>query len=251
MNLRPFFSYYGSAWRRAPLYPRPRTGDVIVEPFAGSAGYATRYPDRRVILNDSNPVICGIWRYLIRTPAAEILALPDVPEGATTADLPFPCQEARDLAGFWLDKGEVRPRRSQTRWMRIYADREAEFWGPYTRAMLARQVEAIRHWEVREGSYETLGDVWHMGATWFVDPPYQVRGGRYVHSNAGIDYEALAGWCRELADAPHRAVIVCEQEGAEWLPFSPLATVRSRSGYSREVWWGDGPMQCDIFREMQ
>lgn len=244
MRLRPFFSYYGSAWRRAPLYPGP--GAVIVEPFAGSAGYATRYPSRRVILNDSNPVICGVWRYLIRTPAAEILALPDVPAGATTYDLPFPCQEARDLAGFWLDRGRIRPCRSQTRWMRTYADRASEFWSSCARAMLARQVEAIRHWEVREGSYLDLDDLRGERATWFVDPPYQVRGGRYVHSNAGIDYEALAAWCRELADAPHRAVIVCEQEGAKWLPFGPLATVRSRAGYSREVWWGDGPQQLSL-----
>ena len=248
MSLRPFFSYYGSAWRRAPLYPSP--GAVIIEPFAGAAGYATRYPSRRVILNDSNPEICGVWRYLIRTPAPEILALPDVPAGATTYDLPFPCPEARDLAGWWLDKAEVRPRRSPTRWMREYSHRKSEFWGAEVRAMLARQVAAIRHWEVREGSYEGLGDLWSLDATWFVDPPYEKAGTRYAHGSAGIDYAALALWCRDLAAAPCRSVIVCEQEGAAWLPLGPLGVVKSRRGHSREVWWGDGPRQCDIFEEV-
>lgn len=239
MSLRPFFSYYGSAWRRSLLYPRP--GRAIIEPFAGAAGYATRYPDRAVTLCDLNPVIVGIWRYLIRTSAAEILALPDVPLGASTYDLPFPCSEARDLAGFWLDKGEVRPRRRATRWMREYGHRANEFWGPTVRAMLARQVEEIRHWTVREGSYESLGDLWGQEATWFIDPPYQARGHRYACGSDRIDYEAMGAWCRELASAPHRRVIVCEQEGAQWLPFCALASVRSRVGYSAEVWWEGRP----------
>ena len=41
-RLRPFFCYYGGKWRAAPKYPPPEH-DTIVEPFAGAAGYATRY----------------------------------------------------------------------------------------------------------------------------------------------------------------------------------------------------------------
>ena len=47
-----------------------------MEPFAGSAAYACRYADRRVILCDADPVICAIWEYLINVSASEVLALP-------------------------------------------------------------------------------------------------------------------------------------------------------------------------------
>jgi site-specific DNA-adenine methylase len=54
VNLRPFFSYYGGKHRSVATYPAPLYPDVI-EVFAGSAGYATRYADRRVVLVDNNP----------------------------------------------------------------------------------------------------------------------------------------------------------------------------------------------------
>ena len=62
--MRPFFTYYGGKYRAAPLYPSP-THANLVEPFAGSAGYALRYYDRQVLLVDADPVIAGLWRYLI------------------------------------------------------------------------------------------------------------------------------------------------------------------------------------------
>ena len=47
--MRSFFAYYGSKYIRAPLYPRPRY-DIIIEPFAGSACYATRRHNRRKVI---------------------------------------------------------------------------------------------------------------------------------------------------------------------------------------------------------
>jgi hypothetical protein len=64
-----------------------------VEPFAGAAGYSTRYPDRNVILVDRDPVITGVWRYLIQVSEREILSLPDVHAGEDVCDLGLP-QEA-------------------------------------------------------------------------------------------------------------------------------------------------------------
>jgi site-specific DNA-adenine methylase len=75
--LRPFFSYYGSKWSLGRHYPAPSHG-TIVEPFAGSAGYALFHSDRRVLLVDSDPVVAGLWQYLIRASAAEIRSLPAV-----------------------------------------------------------------------------------------------------------------------------------------------------------------------------
>ena len=48
--LPPFFSYVGGKRGLIECYPRPKH-DVIIEPFAGSAGYACRWgAGRRVIL---------------------------------------------------------------------------------------------------------------------------------------------------------------------------------------------------------
>src|SRR4051812_30797872 len=89
IRMRPFFGFYGGKWRDAPKhYPAPSHG-VIVEPFAGSAGYSVRYADRRVILGEKDPVIYAVWDYLIHVPAREILAIPNLEEGQTVADLPI------------------------------------------------------------------------------------------------------------------------------------------------------------------
>jgi site-specific DNA-adenine methylase len=76
--LRPFFPYYGSKWNIARHYPAPLPG-LVIEPFAGGAGYATFYDCKRVHLIDADPIIAGLWAYLIATPSAEIMALPEMP----------------------------------------------------------------------------------------------------------------------------------------------------------------------------
>ncbi len=237
--LRPFFPYYGSKWRAFDLYPAP--GPVIVEPFAGSAGYATRYPDRRVLLIDSDPVIAGLWAYLIRATPAELLRIPDVPAGATVFDVAWPCEEARWLAGFWLTPGVFHPALKASSWA-INNPGAGRFWGAAVRERLAAQVPAIRHWEIRNCSYADAPDV---EATWFVDPPYQVHGRKYRHSSKRIDYANLGAWCA----ARRGCVTVCEQEGATWLPFQPLGDIRAstRGGVgrvSREVVWRGGASHC-------
>lgn len=75
--------YYGSKASLADKY-LPPVHDVIVEPFAGSAGYASMYADHKVILIDRNPVVAGIWRYLIAATPDQIMALPDVTDRVDT-----------------------------------------------------------------------------------------------------------------------------------------------------------------------
>lgn len=216
--MRPFFLYFGGKWRIAPRYPKPRF-QTIIEPFAGAAGYATRYPDRNVILVDAYPVIAGIWRYLIRTPAAEIRALPLVD---SVDDLPASTpQEARWLIGFWMNQGTVSPCRTKSAWIR---SQPSLGWGPSIRERIARQVDQIRHWQVIEGPYY---DAPPMHATWFVDPPYQVQG---VHYRAAVpDFYELGDWCYSLRGQ----VMVCENVGADWLPFEPFLDARVAPGSHR------------------
>lgn len=87
-NLHPFFSFFGSKWRLAPSYPRPEAS-TIIEPFAGSAGYSLRYPAHRVKLFDIDPVVVGVWKYLIAVSERELLRLPDVRRGELLDDSIF------------------------------------------------------------------------------------------------------------------------------------------------------------------
>ena len=248
-RLRPFWRYYGGKWAAARWYPGPRY-DTIIEPFAGAAGYSCHYPDRRVILVDKSPVICGIWRWLISVDPAEVLAIPDIPEGGTVDDLPC-CQEARWLAGFWCGQGLASPRPRPTRWVRephpgMWRS-DSLGWCARNREKIARQVQRIRHWQVIEGDYRAAPDI---EATWHVDPPYQVGGRRYPNRLAAEDYAALGDWCRMLRGQ----VMVCEQEGADWLPFVPMAEIKATCGKqkgkrttSREVVWPGEGTQVRLF----
>ena len=230
-KLRPFFGFYGGKWRNAvKLYPEP-DHKVLVEPFAGSAGYALRYPYRKVVLCDLDPVIAGVWNYLIKVSPKEILSIGDVPHDGSVADLGL-CQEAAWLVGFWMNRGTSRPRPKPSKWMRD-GIRPGSFWGERVRNTIASQVDSIRHWEIHNLSYKECPVT--GPATWFIDPPYQKAGRHYTCDSAGIDFAHLGDWCQRREGQ----VIVCENEGATWLPFNLLADVKTTRANRRsiEVMW--------------
>jgi hypothetical protein len=238
--LRPFFTFYGGKWRAAPHYPKPKY-DTIIEPFAGSAGYSLRYPDRDVTLIERDPVIAATWRYLLRVTPEEILALPDLEPGSTVDDLAV-TQEQRWLVGWWLNKGVAAPCKTPSKWMRdvqtgMYGSKtDKYFWGALVRERIASQVDRIRHWKMIEGSmFDVAPDI---EATWFIDPPYAAAGKHYRFGSQGIDFAALGDWCRSRRGQ----VIVCENVGADWLPFEPWRDIKaseSKTGgkVSREAIW--------------
>lgn len=234
-DLRPFFTYFGGKWRVARHYPEPQH-DVLVEPFAGAAGYSLRHPHKRVLLNDLDPVVAGTWDYLIRAPESEILALP-LYDGtwSTVDDLDLP-QEARWLIGWWLNKGTVQPSKSPSKWVREAGGNTGEnYWGAGVRARIARQQASIRHWQVSSTSYADLPD---LDATWFVDPPYAEAGKSYRFGSKQIDFAHLGEWCRGRSGQ----VMVAENHGADWLPFRPFRDIKAthgsgRTGVSKEVIW--------------
>lgn len=236
MMVRPFFSFYGGKWRDAKRYPEPQL-DTIVEPFAGSAGYALRYADRRVLLYDVDPVIVGVWDYLISVSEQELLGLPDLPEGGTVDDLDVP-EEARWLIGFWLNRGKAQPARSPSSWMRSGV-RPGSFWGERVRQRLASQLKAIRHWRVFHGDYTSARN---RRATWFIDPTYMVKGSYYRYTVD--DFDALAAWCQQRMGQ----VIVCEQVGAPWLPFEPLHSARATRNGTRSPEAIDDAPSCVKWR---
>ena len=105
-----------------------------------------------MILCDADPIICGIWEYLIRATEREILELPlDITD---VRGMPL-CQEAKWLIGFWLNKGNVSPCNIPGKWMRDGL-RPNSFWGMAIRDRIAKQVSQIRHWKVKLGSYAEI-----------------------------------------------------------------------------------------------
>ena len=244
MRLRPFFRYFGGKWRAADTYPPPRHG-TIVEPFAGAAGYAMRYPDRQVILVDRYHVIAAVWRWLIGASADDVRAIPLV-ENANELPEWVP-QGARWLVGFSMNVS-ARPTNilSSGRRMLREQGRHFEGWSPALRERVACQVDRIRHWRVIEGDYSEAPDV---EATWFIDPPYQIAGRHYTHGSDAIDYQALGDWCR----GRRGQVLVCEAQGADWLPFRPHALLKASNmnattaGVSAEALWSNEAPPVDLF----
>ncbi len=230
-SLKPFFTYYGGKWRAAPKYPPPQYS-TIVEPFAGSAGYSLRYSDRDIVLVDKDPNIVATWKYLINVSPSEIRSLPLLSKGDHLDTLDLSADQKR-LLGWWVNPGSSQPKKT------MGSFRGA--WNESYRERIATQVSRIRHWTVIEGDCRDCADI---AATWFIDPPYQEAGKYYRHGSKGIDFYALGDWCRSLLGQ----VIVCENVGADWLPFNPFITIKSNNSQadgrvSKEAIW-----YCDTRR---
>lgn len=221
--LKPFFPYYGSKWRIAKLYPKP-DHDLVIEPFCGSAGYSTYWEPKSVLLCDADPVIVCVWNYLINTTSEEVLDLPDLAPGELVNNLDIP-QAAKWLIGFWINRGSAVPKNSMTAYSRR-TEKAQLVWGQRARERIAAQLPAIKHWQVKLLSYEKLEN---RVATWFADPPYQVKG-RYYRFNK-IDYEHLGQWVSTLTGQ----IIACEHPDSTWLPFVPLVNAKTSKGFASEA----------------
>jgi hypothetical protein len=170
-----------------------------------------------VILCDTNSRVVAIWQYLITVSSDEIRALPDIGAGQTIDKLDIP-QAAKWLMGYWMLPYGSRPMNKPSSWL-LKGHRPNQYWGPSVRARVAERVNEIRHWRIIHGSY---ADLPNQTATWFVDPPYQgVTRDAY---RTKPDFEHLSKWCQSREGQ----VIVCEQLGANWLPFEKLPATRTR-----------------------
>lgn len=230
MNLKPFWAYYGGKWRAAPRYPKP-LHDTIIEPFAGAAGYSMRYADRNIILVEKYAVIAEMWRYLVAVTPEEIRRIPLVD---SVHDLPAWVPEGgRALVGFRMNNASANPCVTMSSGLRKLRSDGVTIagWSYAVRERCAIQVAHIKHWRVIEGDYTSAP---RQRATWFIDPPYDNEAGSH-YKHTGVDYAALAAWCRTRLGQ----VIVCENEGATWLPFQPFATLKAgvNGNGSKEVVW--------------
>ena len=213
--MKPMFSYFGSKYKLAKHYGAPKF-DTVIEPFAGSAAYSLYHEPRNVILADKNPIICSIWRYLINVHEHEILSLPVHFESVNDLKIP---EEAKQLIGFWIGIGCVRPSLTKTPWGKQYVDsKHCRVWGHAAKIRIAIQLKKIRHWKIIEKCYS---DLENQKAHWFIDPPYEIQGKKYPFKN--LNYEHLSDWCNERSGF----IQVCESKGASWLPFSDFRTVNT------------------------
>ena len=221
-GLRQFFSFFGSKVSLAKNYPAPKY-QTIIEPFCGSAGYSCLYYDREIILSDADPTIVGIWKFLIRATKQDILSLPLDYQGVKKLS-----KSERDFIGFWWRRCGAVPSNQPVPWM-LTGKWPHSFWSKETRERIARQVGEIKHWTCDLLSYEKYGDQEKL-CTWFIDPPYQKEGKRYVFSSEEIDYDELRFWLKQRSGQK----IICESMSAAWMDFKKLyenRTVKYKKSY--------------------
>jgi len=230
------FAYYGAKHGLASKYPRP-VHDIIIEPFAGAAGYSCHHAalGRQVILNDLDPDVVALWRRLQAMTPADLAAIESTLSDERTTEILI-----ASIGGGSQWNGIMAGNdRAITPRMRHAA--------PMVMDRIKRILSHIGGWEIIHGSYVDLPDI---EATWFIDPPYQpimsMAGDGYNQGANGINFTELAKWCRSLKGQ----VIVCEQSPAQWLPFTHLAHQMngSNSGQSRsEVVWLSDQQQGQLF----
>jgi len=214
------FYYLGRKKRLAKLYPEPEH-DTIIEPFAGSAAYSLHGDrwKRQVVINDLSPIACMVWRWLLQASEKDVKALPEPPRGARLSAISGLSDAERWLIAFHINPGANQRSDVVTAFNRWSAGKH----------YIAANIHKIKHWKLVEGEYLALPDA---KATWFVDPPYQRSGVHYMTNT--VDHAKLKEWCL----ARDGQVIVCEQAGADWLPFRALADIAicGKSRSSESVW---------------
>lgn len=223
------WSYYGSKSKIIKRYPSPLY-DTIIEPFAGSARYALRYWNRKVILVEKDFVVTSIWRWLRDCSKDDILSLPQMVVGSKVSDYNFPCIEAVWLMGFLINQGSAVPKKTM---QGTFNNGNMEVRVRKDLIRISEDVSKIRSWEIINDSYEKTPNI---KATYFIDPPYQNKGMYYRHSCKDINFQKLSDWCKSRKGQ----IMVCENAGADWLPFKPFLTMQGSIKSSKEVLWQQG-----------
>lgn len=214
------WSYYGSKSKIVDCYPKPKQ-DTVIEPFAGSARYALKWFDRKVILNDKYELIADLWRFLQQASEKDILGLPNLKAGETLDNYDL-SKEEKWLIGFCINGGSAQPKKTV---------KDYNTWDE-AKKRIAGNLFKIRHWTITSVDYNMIEN---QTATWFIDPPYQVGGEWYVKSNKHIDFRLLADWCKERQGQ----TIVCENSKADWLDFKPMKDMQGAMFKTKEVIWSN------------
>ena len=195
------FNYYGSKSKISRYYPIPMY-NIVIEPFAGAAWYSVLHFDKKVILNDLNPTVYGIWKWLITEDCESVIKdNADFWLGQDISGLNLP-NAYKDLIGFCINRGSSQPCNIVQKWS-CQSKKNPEWASSvhYRLMHIASMIPKIKHWEIYNLDYSELSNI---HATWFIDPPYCVGGHAYPQHT--VNYENLAVYSRSRCGQ----VIVCE-----------------------------------------
>lgn len=205
------FKWYGSKYQTAPKYPKPQH-DIIIEPFAGGAGYSLNYPYKNVVLWDEDELVAALWDWLItKATREEIMEIPyDLEVGTDITSLPLTFGQ-KLLLKHWQ-----RTNNTGDCWTISAWNNNPGMWSKKTRDRVSREVQGIKHWKLEPAA------AWiDTPATWFIDPPYEFNF-RYYHKLLPMDFKALAKMIGAISNKS--LVIACEATGLngevpDYLPF--------------------------------
>ena len=223
-KIKNMWSYYGSKSKIVNHYPPPEF-DRVIEPFAGTARYALKYFDRDILLMDKYEVIVDIWNYLKSASRSDIIGLPRPDKGVVLSTIKSLSDIERKFLGYLVAVAQYRPAKKVSKFGYIQMCGEGR---KDKLTKIANDLYKIRHWEIIQGDYR---DLKNEEATWFIDPPYQHGGDKYVCSD--MDYGCLAEWCQSRSGQ----AIVCENMKADWLPFTPFREMRGIKHTTIEAIW--------------
>ncbi len=226
------FYYYGGKAGVAARYPAP-TFPVVVEPFAGGAGYSMHHLFKgnieRAVLVEKDARVAALWRRLLAMTPDEVMALPVPPVGSDTADFFYMTTATSN--------GVARSKRMTV------TKRMPELVEMQKRRVARLLAVVSGRVEVIEGDYKMAPDI---VATWFIDPPYQPHADKRTSRGTGspqgmgyapgcdsssLNFDALGRWCCFRRGQ----VLAVEQSGADWLPFVPLLAHQHDSLNQRKV----------------
>jgi hypothetical protein len=190
----PLFKVFGSKWSatRAGRYPEPGS-ERIFEPFAGGAGYSLNYCDHQVTIWESNAQLVQLWSWIINcADSNDVLSIPiDYPEGYDIRTSGLSLGQGL-LIKHWQRTNNVGECWTISSW-----GNKSGQWTANTRARVAEEIHAVKHWKLEPIDYTEAG-------TYFIDPPYQYN---YKYRSDPIDYEDLA---KKSLSIPSGRVIACE-----------------------------------------
>lgn len=249
MRIKAPVSYYGGKSKIAHLYPKP-LHNYIIEPFAGSGAYSWLHRrdadgnQRKVWLNDLDDKTYSIWKFLTSPHALDTVEqfVPDtvVPGIKVSELIPAEFPGLVEICRAEANQGTQGAKGVHDQITKM----GAKCWK--VKRKLREVIPEVSGWQVTQYPYEALVSplVWKdltldSLATWFIDPPYNnVAGNRY--RQGGLDYAKLAAYCHNRKGQ----VIVCENYGADWLPFikldHPRVSIRSRyqkADASEAIWY--------------
>ena len=228
--MKPFFSYFGTKYSHALRLGKP-TYSIVVEPFAGSAGYSCFWEPQRAILVDKNANVAQTWDYILHVKESEFLSLPILDAGDDLRDLDLPV-EARIFLGFNIGQANDHP-------LNIRPREGWSMWDADLRAKLASQLPKVRGWRFLHADYRKAP---YLPATYLLDPPYQ----RLTNCYGGTGFKSLNFFRLAIfAMTLPGEVIVCENANADWLPFQSFAN-RKSSLFVRAEFSEDHEVICRI-----